>query len=116
MPILEQVADQWILFAVVLAAGIAAGWFARERLLKIRQRPILARLELADKFLLIDENDVARQVSATNKHIELLHSISEASIRAADLANRQMKDFMDRFVEIYGDKLVPELIRDATKE
>lgn len=114
MPAINEVLALWPLLAAVLSLGFFVGWFAREIVLRIRRGPVLERLLLADKMFLINEQDIARQVEATDKHIALMRSISESSAQAADLASDQMRDFLERFIDIYGENAVPQLIRDAS--
>lgn len=116
MPAFTEFQDQWALCAAVLAVGFILGWLARTLPLRLKRQAIVNQLDLADTLFLINEDAIDRQVKATDKHIALMRSISESSAQAAELASAQMSDFLASFKDIYGENVVPRVIRKVRED
>jgi len=116
MPILNEIADRWMLFAAILAAGFGLGWGARQWLLDWKRRPVIELLDSADWVFLIDEDKLKGYIQYSIDQIKQIRAGAEASMRAADLTERRTIEFQKEFIEIYKTNLVPNLLRETKKQ
>lgn len=115
MPIFDEIANQGLLFSVVLSLGVAAGWAARQMLLSLGKKPVVSTLyEVRGKFH-EDEVEVFSKMRFITGQINQLRAAAEAQQLAASLTEEKMRELYSYVRENFLSDEIPKQLDDVTK-
>jgi hypothetical protein len=114
MPTINEIADQWVLFAAVLALGFVAGWFARHLLPSIGKKPVINTLyDVHGKFR-VDEVEVFTKMRFITGQIDQMRAAAEAQQLAEKLTAEKMNELYDYVEWNFFSGEIPEKLEGVS--